>query len=26
CRSSQLPRGLLNLDLPPLWRDTAGVA
>ncbi|HFL6125573.1 TPA: SDR family NAD(P)-dependent oxidoreductase, partial [Stenotrophomonas maltophilia] len=28
CDSSdaELPRGLLHLDVPPLWRDTAGVA
>ncbi|HHA2435333.1 TPA: SDR family NAD(P)-dependent oxidoreductase, partial [Stenotrophomonas maltophilia] len=28
CDSSdaELPRGLLHLEVPPLWRDTAGVA
>ncbi|WP_312786042.1 SDR family NAD(P)-dependent oxidoreductase, partial [Stenotrophomonas indicatrix] len=28
CDSSdaELPRGLLHLEIPPLWRDTAGVA
>jgi len=28
CDSSdaELPRGLLHLDVPPLWRDTAGIA